>query len=144
MTRASNAFSHNSHVQTLGGNGSCSRCHAAEDGAVARVTTGCGDPECHGRDVDERTVVRPTLGLEPGTSAAYVDAVHGLCIRCHHGRELAKVAEQPYLSRCTTCHQLQRSGPDSFEPDRLQLEHQPPAVLLLTRQGPAADPEDAA
>jgi hypothetical protein len=116
---AHDTFSHDSHVTKLGGNASCTGCHAAAAPKTRAASKRCDDQACHARDVRAESVVRARLGLAEGVAPGYMDAMHGLCVDCHRVREVAQGAQQPYLSRCTTCHQLVRTGPQSFATDTL-------------------------
>jgi hypothetical protein len=44
------------------------------------------------------------MELPPGMAPGYRAAMHGLCIGCHLDHEAEKGVDQPYLSRCATCH----------------------------------------
>jgi len=116
---AADTFDHASHTEALGGNASCARCHADGAAKTRAASTRCDDQACHARDIRKESVVRSRLALPEGVAPGYVDAMHGLCVDCHRQREAAQNAQQPYLSRCTTCHRLVRTGPSTFAHDTL-------------------------
>jgi hypothetical protein len=118
-TDPQDTFGHAAHVAELGGNGSCVRCHAAGAAKTRAASTRCDDEACHARGIRKDSVVRARLALPEGVAPSYVDAMHGLCFNCHRVREAEQGAQQPYLSRCTTCHRLVRTGPESFANDTL-------------------------
>lgn len=112
-------FSHASHMAKLGGNASCQRCHKDGAAKTRAASTRCDDEACHAKDIRKESVVRARMPLQEGVAPGYVDAMHGLCVDCHRMREAAQGAEQPYLSRCTTCHQLVQTELQKFEHDTL-------------------------
>jgi Ni/Fe-hydrogenase subunit HybB-like protein len=89
-------FDHNLHETLVvpGGNESCDKCH--EGGHSASTAVAC--VQCHdtmgpGEDGQPFDYIAPS----------YVDAMHGLCIKCHEAE--AQKLDKPLLPSCVTCHQ---------------------------------------
>lgn len=146
---ASRAFDHTSHVADLGGNESCLSCHPDDAPSKIVAVASCGQVDCHAVGGDEQGIVKDeqgivkVAGMANGMAPSYVDAMHGLCIRCHKMEEARKAASEQYLSNCTVCHRLERSGPSEFGPDQLLLQ---PATSddLMASHGVDDDQEGAA
>lgn len=97
-------FVHATHTAELGDNASCVRCHDEPARIKSRdATTGCLD--CHtGMVAAESRIQLPEKGMT-GFATGYMDAMHGLCIKCHE----EKVEQEPAtygaeFARCTSCH----------------------------------------
>lgn len=104
MYTETDIFKHSSHVEKLDGNKGCTRCHSDPGQVKSRAsTTACRD--CHGGMVAVESMIRePEEGMA-GLAVGYMDAMHGLCIRCHE----QKVKKEPatygkHFSTCTNCH----------------------------------------
>ncbi len=91
-------FTHEKHVEVLGGDESCAKCHHVYDEKEHKLVyeegeeTGCAD--CHGPK-DERMpdgTKRPSL----------MNAYHINCIKCH--REFAKAGKKTGPYTCGECH----------------------------------------
>lgn len=100
-------FDHVSHVAELGGNQSCSECHAGEHQAAA--VTECRACHTEMQPVQGETVFNP---LAPG----YRDAMHDTCLKCH--RQEAELQNRPALAECSTCHSAQRETIQAASSDR--------------------------
>jgi hypothetical protein len=103
MYETTDTFDHALHIHKLGGNAACTVCHPAGIARKSRETSlACW--QCHGDMVVQGSIVptveRTLVGLAPG----YVDALHGLCIRCHE--QLAQRQPETYANfdRCDVCH----------------------------------------
>ncbi len=103
MYEVSDTFDHALHIRKLSGNASCTVCHPHDVARKSRETSlACW--QCHGDMVVPGSIVptteRKLVGLAPG----YVDAMHGLCIRCHE--QLASIQPEKYeaFDRCDVCH----------------------------------------
>jgi Ni/Fe-hydrogenase subunit HybB-like protein len=103
MYETTDIFDHNLHIYKLGGNAACTVCHPPDVARKSRDTAlSCW--QCHGDMVVQGsmvpTVERKLVGIAPG----YVDAMHGLCVRCHH--QLAEQQPEKYANfdRCDVCH----------------------------------------
>jgi len=100
-------FDHSLHVRELNGNAGCVECHA-ESGSAKRQESSVACSQCHAN------LVAPSPHIEaPGDvwqlAVGYMEAMHGLCVRCHE----SKVTEEPddhpaALDRCDTCHDADR------------------------------------
>jgi Ni/Fe-hydrogenase subunit HybB-like protein len=97
-------FDHDFHVVKTGGNPHCTDCHT--DLSLPKTienTKNC--LECHkGMAVDGSRVEASSPRINAVT-VGYMDALHGLCIKCHE--EILKSMPEPNedLPRCTHCHQ---------------------------------------
>ncbi len=112
MYEVTDTFSHEVHERELGGRASCVACHPDPGAAKGRDTARPCD-ECHRFAAPEETLVRATMDLGPGLAPGYMDAMHGLCLRCHLEQDEAASAE-PYLGRCATCHRIDFSDKDAL------------------------------
>lgn len=104
MYERTDTFNHTLHHQKLGGNDSCRVCHSS-DWTRKRREYALACWQCHGDMVVEGSIIPPSPGGLKGYAPGYVEAMHGLCIRCHE--ELA--TEQParfgeHFARCDVCH----------------------------------------
>jgi Ni/Fe-hydrogenase subunit HybB-like protein len=103
MYETTDTFDHVLHVDKLGGSDGCTVCHPENIARRSRDTAlACW--QCHGDMVVAGSIVptveRRLVGIAPG----YVEAMHGLCIRCH--RDLAQRQPEKYahFDRCDVCH----------------------------------------
>ena len=78
-------------------NMSCSACHEAGKPRTGESAMAC--TACHGRDMG--LTHEETAAFKP-LAHGYVNALHGLCIRCHKEQESAVMGAP--LSECRTCH----------------------------------------
>jgi Ni/Fe-hydrogenase subunit HybB-like protein len=106
---ATDTFDHERHVAATGRNDGCVLCHVGGDTARTRTgSTPCDT--CHARDVRPLAQLTRTASLPPGIAAGYRDAMHGLCIGCHHREDLRRGEPAARRSRCTFCHRSARPG----------------------------------
>ncbi|MFH1745408.1 MAG: NrfD/PsrC family molybdoenzyme membrane anchor subunit [Planctomycetota bacterium] len=104
MYEITDTFDHVLHIQKLGGNVACAVCHKDEFERKSRETAlACW--ECHGDMVVRDSIIPTTEAGLVGFAPGYMDAMHGLCIRCHEQMS----DEQPDVygvefSRCDFCH----------------------------------------
>lgn len=104
MYEPTDTFEHVLHIQRLGGNISCHVCHA-EDMALKSRDTALACWECHGDMVVKGSIIPPPEEGLIGIAPSYVDAMHGLCIRCHE--QLSQEQPEKYgehFGRCDVCH----------------------------------------
>jgi Ni/Fe-hydrogenase subunit HybB-like protein len=104
MYGETDTFVHSSHVAELKGNASCVRCHDDSTRAKSRDTaTRC--MECHTNMVATASRIQlPEEGMT-GFAPGYMDAMHGLCIKCHEEKvEKEPAVFDPEFARCTSCH----------------------------------------
>jgi Ni/Fe-hydrogenase subunit HybB-like protein len=104
MYESTDTFNHPIHVEKLGGNGACDRCHQNKD--QPRSGKNCRPClDCHRRMIAPGSLVtlehREDVRLAPG----YVKAMHGLCVKCHQAEEKKDPTWQAELSLCRRCHQ---------------------------------------
>ena len=119
-------FGHTAHVTALGGNAGCSQCHAAETEVKSHETiTACLD--CHQSEVSTSPIISPPQ-QRWRAAPSYKDAMHHLCVSCHH----QKLEESPGLriglDQCINCHDADR---------RYQLENLMPTRDRQTQKGVA-------
>ncbi len=104
MYEITDTFDHLLHVEKLGENGSCAVCHRTEDRAKSRESSlACW--QCHGDMVVEGSMIQSTEAGLTGFAPGYMDAMHGLCIRCHEN--LSETQPEVYgteFGRCDVCH----------------------------------------
>lgn len=132
VAEASRAFDHTRHVADLGGNESCLSCHPDDAPAKTVAVASCGQVDCHAGSGEEPGIVK-VAGKANGMAPSYFDAMHGLCVRCHKMEEAKAGATEQYLSNCTVCHRLERSGPGEFGPDQLLLQPASSDDLMANR-----------
>ncbi|MGC8723136.1 MAG: NrfD/PsrC family molybdoenzyme membrane anchor subunit [Acidobacteriota bacterium] len=98
-------FDHNYHVENLGGESACVRCHGPGTPS-ARVVVTCSD--CHLRHT---VAVAPVVTkFDSPVAVSYKEAMHKMCIPCHVREAANPMTENPNLGRCGTCH---NSGTES-------------------------------
>jgi hypothetical protein len=113
-------FSHRSHTRALPGDEGCKECH--ETGAARTLEGSTACVSCH---ADTLAVAGSPISSPHQRwhdAAGYLDAMHGLCLRCHE-QVLADEPEShpPELAECRTCHdadlkqELQRQAPQRRE-----------------------------
>ncbi|HQA00020.1 MAG TPA: cytochrome c3 family protein, partial [Phycisphaerae bacterium] len=104
MYEVTDTFDHRLHMHKLGGNASCAVCHGEGPGRKTRETSlACW--QCHGDMVVEGSIVPRAEGGLKGFAPGYMDAMHGLCIRCHE--DLSAKDPEKYgteFGRCDVCH----------------------------------------
>ncbi len=104
MYETTDIFDHVLHVDRLGGNDACGVCHARDFARKSRENTlACW--QCHGDMVVKDSIIPTVEGELVGFAPGYMDAMHGLCIRCHD--QLAREQADNYgaeFARCDVCH----------------------------------------
>jgi hypothetical protein len=104
MYISSDIFDHAFHVNKLGGNEGCTKCHQDPTEAKTR-STALDCAECH-QDmmVAGSLVASPDDGMT-GSVGGYMEAMHGLCITCHE-RKVKEDPERygPHFADCANCH----------------------------------------
>jgi Ni/Fe-hydrogenase subunit HybB-like protein len=97
-------FDHDLHVRMLGGNDHCADCHL--DNRLTKVRENTKDClSCHKAMVAPGSRVPvDSLGIDSRT-VGYMDAMHGLCIKCHEESQQSMTTPNEELSRCNHCHQ---------------------------------------
>ncbi len=118
MFDTTNLFDHAAHERALGGNEGCVQCHAPGE-PVKTYATSTACSECHRAPGALADSVVPAPHERWHAAVSYVDAMHGLCKRCHE-REVEADSSRyaPSLAECRTCHdpdrrqELQRLEPE--------------------------------
>ena len=98
MYSPTDAFNHDWHADTHGGNIPCMQCHPKGKERKAETAKKCDD--CH---LDLLPSDSP-IKVENYTAPPYVDAMHGLCVTCHK-KKADELPDKKNLALCTTCHQ---------------------------------------
>jgi Ni/Fe-hydrogenase subunit HybB-like protein len=117
MYEPSSTFDHALHVGALDGNAGCVKCHK-DPSATKTSATAAPCAECH-----DDLVARDSRIAAPHevwrAASGYVDAMHGLCVKCHEERVHDRPAETPpHLDRCDTCHDADRRADlERMKPD---------------------------
>ena len=96
MYSPTDAFKHDWHSSTEGGNLGCTECHAL--GEVKTDTTAKKCEACH----DDFYPQGVTIKVDDYEAPSYAEAMHGLCIKCHE--KMAVEVGRPGLARCVICH----------------------------------------
>jgi len=104
MFNTVDTFDHDFHAEKMGGNDNCTECHQSMADVKSRQTaTPCLD--CHQEMVVDGSFIKssesPVLDWAPG----YMDAMHGLCIKCHEDILKQDPQKDPGFARCEACHQ---------------------------------------
>lgn len=143
MYETTDIFDHVLHVDRLGGNAACIVCHSKDFARKSRSNTlACW--QCHGDMVVQGSTVPTAEGDLVGFAPGYMEAMHGLCIRCHE--RLATEQPQRYgehFARCDVCHREfqdtdhRRLAPYVPMPMRhVPLAARPPAEPLPVQAAP--------
>jgi Ni/Fe-hydrogenase subunit HybB-like protein len=115
MYRETDLFDHERHAEWLGGNAGCAECHPNPGEPKTRETaTSC--VECHPHLWEKDSLVPGPAG-QADVATSYLEAKHGLCLKCHEEKDEEAGATVPQLSRCDTCHtEVEKVGPRKRRP----------------------------
>ena len=101
-------FDHELHMGKIGGNSYCSECHLDSSFPKVRQNTkNC--QACHKSMVAIGSRVKASSPRIDSRAVGYMNAVHGLCIKCHEEVQESLSPPNENFSRCANCH---RSLPD--------------------------------
>jgi len=100
MYLPSDAFRHDWHTASDGGDLACHRCHPAGRPKTAATASSCSD--CHRDLIPPDALIRVDSYEAPG----YVEAMHRLCQGCH--ATVARERGKPELAQCVKCHTERR------------------------------------
>lgn len=104
MYEQTDTFDHVLHIYRLGGNLSCEVCHRRDMASKSRATAlACW--ECHGDMVVRGSPVNANVRALEGYAPGYMEAMHGLCVKCHEQK--AQADPERYgaeFDRCDVCH----------------------------------------
>jgi Ni/Fe-hydrogenase subunit HybB-like protein len=104
MYETTDTFDHVLHINRLGANESCTVCHAPDQPRKDR-TTALACWQCHGDMVVRGSIVPPHPDGLQGFAPGYMEAMHGLCIRCHEQKAQEDPQRYgPAFGRCDACH----------------------------------------
>jgi Ni/Fe-hydrogenase subunit HybB-like protein len=111
MNLPTRVFVHETHVEALGWNASCAKCHDAGLPQSSEQTRACSS--CHRLG----TPISPWAKRYASPEAAgYRLVAHRLCIECHKREALRIVPPRPDLARCATCHRTSTPHEDVVRP----------------------------
>jgi hypothetical protein len=100
---ATSIFDHRLHQELLAQGTGCLTCHAdttkPKDLEHSRP---CLD--CHESMIPAGAAFKPRESPNIGLAPGYMDAMHGLCERCHREQDGGSSTDAPTLARCSTCH----------------------------------------
>lgn len=96
-------FVHDDHVKKLGGNDACIRCHEEPAAPKSRETV---KPclQCHTEMLSPSARVKPVAPPRLGPASGYMQAMHGLCVKCHQDALQEKPELTADFARCGACH----------------------------------------
>lgn len=110
-------FNHRLHQDLLAGRGpGCKTCH--EDTSRPKDlehSKPCLD--CHASMIPKEARILPKSAPNIGLAPGYMDAMHGLCERCHQEQD-GSILDTPVLASCATCHTGDVAPFDPLRPDR--------------------------
>jgi Ni/Fe-hydrogenase subunit HybB-like protein len=104
MYEVTDIFDHYLHVERLGGNAACTVCHSKDFARKSRDNAlACW--QCHGDMVVVGSIVPTTEGQLVGYAPGYMEAMHGLCVRCHQQKAQEHLdIYGEHFARCDVCH----------------------------------------
>ncbi len=109
MYLETNIFNHDFHAGKLGGNRSCIKCHKDPDIAKS-MTTATPCTSCHKYMVARNSFIKLQKNPLERPAVSYMDAMHGLCKKCHNRMATLYPKRYANLDKCATCHQ--ENNPD--------------------------------
>ena len=120
MYEPTSTFSHRAHTRALPGDEGCSECHEAGAPRTFQSATPC--TACHTDTLAVSGSPIPAPHERWHDAAGYLDAMHGLCVRCHEQVLADEPGAHPLtLAECRTCHdadlkrELERLAPQRRE-----------------------------
>jgi len=97
MYSANDIFNHDWHTSANGADIACRKCHTV--GENRQISTAKACTHCHVEMVaDSAALVKSDY-----MAMSYTDAMHMLCVSCHHD-QAAENPENVTLAECSTCH----------------------------------------
>jgi len=103
MYLTADIFDHSYHVKKTSGNEGCTECHADPYATKIRSNSKpCED--CHETMRPPGTLVEIAKEDQTTLAAAYMDAMHEMCVGCHEERKHQLEEHNEDFDRCTTCH----------------------------------------
>jgi hypothetical protein len=96
-------FNHELHMIKNGGNSNCNVCHL--DDRTLKIRGNTKDCRaCHKSMVTSGSLVAANDGDFQSKAAGYMQAMHGLCIKCHEDVQKSLDPPDENFSRCANCH----------------------------------------
>lgn len=105
MYTKSDAFRHDWHASSLGGNLKCFDCHNPNLSKSKQTAKKCD--ECH-NDLISPNANKSLKNINSYITVSYVDAMHKMCINCHESKiksDSSLAERKPNLAKCKNCHQ---------------------------------------
>jgi len=97
MYTVADVFRHDWHADPGGGNLTCGECHPPESQRLSTTAKPCA--ECHKDLIPPGAVIT----VEQYDAPSYTDAMHSLCMDCHH-QKAQTLEGKENLAQCATCH----------------------------------------
>mgnify|MGYP001314984503 CR=1 FL=1 len=116
MYQPADAFEHEWHYNSKGGNIRCYQCHTPGLEKTALSAKKCD--QCHNGLFPTGSRIIAKQYMAP----SYVDAMHGLCVNCHRQKALTDDSKKD-LARCGKCHES--VPPDYMKPDAPGMNKRP-------------------
>jgi hypothetical protein len=108
-------FDHDLHSKLLAEGPGCETCHRSPDEPKdLEHAKPCMD--CHTAMVPEGAAFKPRAYPNIGLAASYMDAMHGLCDKCHEAQD-KEMGGDLNLGKCSTCHSGAIEAFDPMKPD---------------------------
>ncbi len=114
-------FNHSFHIDRLKGNAGCVRCHPNSKAAKTRASAEKCET-CHEKMWVKGSRVKTSEMRMTGMASGYMDAMHGLCVKCHEKKHEEEPARfDASFKSCRYCHrdlskqELRRTAPYPLE-----------------------------
>ncbi len=122
MYDSTSVFDHTAHEKALGGRAGCVQCHA-DSASVKTYATSTPCNACHVQQAEADSVI-PAAPARWTEAPGYMEAMHGLCRKCHEQEVRAHPDRYPPdLAECRTCHDPDLAGElKRLEPARTERE----------------------
>ncbi len=104
MYTKSDAFRHDWHASSIGGNLKCFDCHSPKLSKSKKTAKKCD--ECH-KDLISPYADSSLKNIKTYVTVSYVDAMHKMCINCHESKiksDSLLAKQKPNLAKCKNCH----------------------------------------
>ncbi len=98
MYSASDAFNHDWHASPNGADIRCRKCHTENKNREISTAKTC--TQCHNEMASDSAALVDSKYM----AMSYTDAMHMLCVSCHHDKA-AENPEKVALAECSTCHE---------------------------------------
>ncbi|OGL44478.1 MAG: hypothetical protein A2161_12290 [Candidatus Schekmanbacteria bacterium RBG_13_48_7] len=103
MYLAADIFNHTYHMNKMGGNKGCTKCHTDLSRPKTYSNTVTCE-SCHMKMRVENSLINEKITEKNTVAPSYMDAMHKLCITCHKKMQSERKNLGENFSRCPTCH----------------------------------------